>query len=136
MYKERILEILAIVSDFLLNHIVFVVLIVIAWFVVRFSNFINSLVMKHDIAWITWYRSKYRCPRCSKYLKPADQPPDYYCKKCAQIYTFGDIDIKEWVKNKPLITRGALVRYSILILILTISLLYLYFHYWSMIAGI
>ena len=128
--------ILTTVSGFLLQHIIFIVLIIVAWFIIYFNKFIDSFVMKHDRIWITWYHAKYRCPKCHKKLKPDDVPPNYYCKKCAQIYAFGDKPVKDWVKNKPFMTKGELLRRSLLLVILLLSVLYLVKTFWPLVADI
>lgn len=124
------------VLEFLQNHILFIIFILVAWIIVVFNKFIDSLVMKHDKVWMRWYHSKYRCPKCHKKLKPYEVPPNYYCKKCAQIYAFGDQPVKDWLKNKPFMTRGELIRRSMLLIILSMSLLYLFYTFWPLIENV
>ena len=103
-----------------------VLLLVFTWLIVTFRLRIDYLFMKNDLVWRKWYKAVFRCPRCHRKLRPADYPPNYCCPKCSNTFTFGDKDVKEWIRHKPALTKGEFFRYLTLLAFLGLGALWVF----------
>jgi predicted RNA-binding Zn-ribbon protein involved in translation (DUF1610 family) len=114
------------ISQFALKFYVLFIFAFLSFIILTFRKRIDYLIMKKDPVWRKWYRGMYRCPACHKRLRPDDYPPNYLCRKCGNTYAFGDKDVREWIKAKPLITRGEFIRWMTLLTFLALGALWLF----------
>jgi len=102
------------------------ILFTLSYLVVVFRKHIDYVLMRNDVVWRKWFKSSFRCPACLKRLRPYDYPPDYICYKCGNTYSFGDKSVKLWIQNKPILTKGEFIRYSVLLFFLAIGAIWLF----------
>jgi len=121
MIEKIVIQLSGYIMNILINYYIFVFSVIAALFIMAFKKPIDYFIMKNDTIWRRWYKGKFRCPSCLKKLKPHDYPPNYICIKCGGIHTFGNNEVREWRKNKPIMTRGEFIRYLILLGILALS---------------
>jgi hypothetical protein len=101
-------------------------LFTLSYLVVVFRKRIDYVFMRNDVVWRKWFKGAFRCPACLKRLRPFDYPPNYICYKCGNTYSFGDKSVKLWIQNKPILTKGEFIRYSVLLFFLAIGAIWLF----------
>jgi hypothetical protein len=124
--ESIIIELSKDITQFVFKYFVLVFLVITSLAIITFRKPIDYLLMKNDLVWRRWYKSRYMCPSCLKRLKPYDYPPNYICGKCSGIHVFGDRAVKEWGKNKPIMTKGEFIRYLVLLGIFAIGAFYVF----------
>lgn len=113
--------ILITIAQFVWKYFFLFILGFLALLIIIFKHRIDYLLMKNDLIWRKWYKGIYRCPSCHKKLRPDDYPPNYICRKCGNTFAFGDKDVREWIKTKPLMTKGEFIRWLTLLLFLALG---------------
>jgi hypothetical protein len=126
MFEEILSKIGKYVLSFVQQYYVLYLLGSSALFLFLYRKPIDALIMKKDTTWQKWYRGKFLCPSCLKRMRPYDYPPNYYCSKCGNAFAFGDQDVREWPKKKPIMTKGEFIRRLVLLGILAIAAFYVF----------
>lgn len=108
------------------RYYVLIILLVLAYFVIVLRKQIDYLIMKDDRVWRRWYKAIFLCPSCHRRLRPADHPPNYICPKCGDAFAFGDKAAKDWIKNRPAMTKGEFVRYFTLLFLLAVGAVWIF----------
>lgn len=126
MPEELIRDIWQTILNYSTQYYVLIVLLLLAYIVMAFRYRIDYLIMKDDVVWRRWYKAVFRCPSCHRRLRPDGHPPNYLCPKCGNSFTFGDKAVKEWVRHRPMLTKGEFVRYLTLLLFLAAGATWLF----------